>query len=429
MLDYNKHRITTLKQGTANAISFVDAVNEFEYKVRLGERMEYTKDGYLIFREAIVGNLGELRYSERELGWSRDTTPVRVLREADEVFDENSLASLEGAPVTILHPDFDVNSNNFRSLGHGTVLGKPKRVGENMVVDIIIHSAELVDLIAPEIEDEETGELRRVLNDSFKDLSLGYSAKLVQVALDLYKQTNIIYNHLAVVPEGRQANARLRDMLNPDLQSEKEVKTKMSIMEKLFKKGKVVVRDEKGITVSNDEIEILLDEEPKEETKDEKEKETKQEDKEEVKDEKETKEVKDKEKEKDEPKKDEDEKMVKDKKYFVDALKEAQLLPDGVIKTSMITELNNEFLDAFPDSVKETKAAFADEKPINSNKLDEQFKDAKAPTQELDFDKVAKIKADYYRKLTDPFMHKDWAAFNDHYNSEKRKGRSTASLQ
>ena len=122
-------------------------------------------------------------------------------------------------------------------------------------------------------------------------------------------------------------------------------------------------------------------------------------------------------------------KMVKDKKYFVDALKEAQLLPDGVIKTSIITELNNEFLDAFPDSVKETKTAFADEKPINSNKLDEQFKDAKAPTQELDFDKVAKIKADYYRKLTDPFMHKDWAAFNDHYNSEKRKGRSTASLQ
>lgn len=427
MLNYNNHRITTLKKGTEKAITFVDAVNEFEYKVRLGERMEYTKDGYLIFREAIVGNIGELVYTERELGWSRDTTQVRVLREADEVFDENSLASLEGAPVTILHPDFDVNSNNFRSLGHGTVLGKPKRVGENMVVDIIIHSAELVDLIAPEIKDEETGELRRVLNEGFKDLSLGYSAKLVQVALDLYKQTNIIYNHLAVVPEGRQANARLRDMLNPELQTKEEVNTKMSIMEKLFKKGKVVVRDEKGVTVSNDEVEILLDEETKEEVKDEKEKETKQEDNKEVKDEKETKEVKDK--EQDKTKKEEDKEMVKDKKYFVDALKEAQLLPDGVIKTSIITELNNEFLDAFPDSVKETKSAFADEKPVNSNELDKQFKDSNAPTQELDFDKVAKIKADYYRKLTDPFMHKDWAAFNDHYNNEKRKGRSTASLQ
>lgn len=423
MLDYNNHRITTLKKGTAKPITFVDAVNEFEYKVRLGERMEYTKDGYLIFREAIVGNIGELVYTERELGWSRDTTPVKVLREADEVFDENSLASLEGAPVTILHPDFDVNSNNFRSLGHGTVLGKPKRVGDNMVVDIIIHSAELVDLIAPEIKDDETGELRRVLNEGFKDLSLGYSAKLVQVALDLYKQTNIIYNHLAVVPEGRQANARLRDMLNPELQRKEEVNTKMAIMEKLFKKGKVVIRDEKGVTVSNDEVEILLEDETKEEVKDEKEKEAKQEDNKEVKDEKETKEVKDNEK------KEEDKEMVKDKKYFVDALKEAQLLPDGVIKTSIITELNNEFLDAFPDSVKETKSAFADEKPINSIELDKQFKDNKAPTQELDFDKVAKIKADYYRKLTDPFMHKDWAAFNDHYNNEKRKGRSTASLQ
>lgn len=423
MLDYNNHRITTLKKGTAKPITFVDAVNEFEYKVRLGERMEYTKDGYLIFREAIVGNIGELVYTERELGWSRDTTPVKVLREADEVFDENSLASLEGAPVTILHPDFDVNSNNFRSLGHGTVLGKPKRVGDNMVVDIIIHSAELVDLIAPEIKDDETGELRRVLNEGFKDLSLGYSAKLVQVALDLYKQTNIIYNHLAVVPEGRQANARLRDMLNPELQRKEEVNTKMAIMEKLFKKGKVVIRDEKGVTVSNDEVEILLEDETKEEVKDEKEKEAKQEDNKEVKDEKETKEVKDNEK------KEEDKEMVKDKKYFVDALKEAQLLPDGVIKTSIITELNNEFLDAFPDSVKETKSAFVDEKPIDSKELDKQFKDNKAPTQELDFDKVAKIKADYYRKLTDPFMHKDWAAFNDHYNNEKRKGRSTASLQ
>ena len=419
-----KHKITT-QLGTGATIKFVDAVNQFEYKVRLSERIEFTKDGYIFCRDAVVGNIGELYYSEKELGWSNNNTKVKVVREESEVFDENSLESLEGMPVTILHPKIDVNSTNFKDLGHGTVLTKPRRVGDNMVVDIVIHSDELVDLIAPEVEDKETGEIKRVLNDSFRDLSLGYSATLVKVAHDLYKQTNIVYNHVAVVPEGRQINARIRDMLNPELVN-KEVKPKMAIMEKLFKKGKKVVRDEKGVIITDEDVEVLFDEveEPKSKENDKKEKE-------EVKDEKDPKESKETKDEK-ETKKEENETMVKDKKYFVDALKEAMTLPDGVIKTATIDELNKEFKDAFPESVKE-KNAFQDAKAVNSEVLKQKFEDLnptpKTPSMELDFDKVAQIKANYYRKLTDPFMHKDWTAFNDHFKSEKIKGRSTSTLQ
>lgn len=405
--------------------AFNDAVNEFEYKIRLTERIEMTKEGYAIFRDAIFGNVGILRYSERELGWSNQNRPVKVLRDEVEVFDEHSLSSLEGKPVTFLHPNVDVDSRNFKELGKGTVLGKPRRVGDNIVGDIIIHDEELVDLILIEV-DLPNGSKTRKLNDEFRDLSLGYKATLVKVDNDLYKQTNIIYNHLAVVPQGRQANATIRDSDNENMSKEESQKMP-TFLEKLFKKGKKVVRDEKGITILDEETEVLIDEEEKLED----EKETKVE-KENVKGEdsnheNEVKDEKDQEKDKEKEEK-EKEKPMKDRKYFIDALKEAQALPDGVIKTSMIDNLNKEYAETFPTEVK-TGGAFQDAKPVNSSELDKNLRDTGAPqVKPLRFEEVEQINRDYYRKLTDPTIHKDWKAFNDHFNEQRRKGKEASAL-
>lgn len=197
---YNKHYITTdLKDN--KELNLRDAVNSFEYMVQLSPNIELRKDGYLIARNAVVGNVGKLQYSERELGWSGSNKKVNVLREAEDVFDEESLKSLEGAPITIKHPKTNVSSSNVKELQHGTVLGVPRRVGDNMVVDLAFHTEEVVDLLAPEVVDEN-GNVVRKLNEKFRDLSLGYKAKLVEIANNLYKQTDIIYNHLALVPQG-----------------------------------------------------------------------------------------------------------------------------------------------------------------------------------------------------------------------------------
>lgn len=403
-MHYNKHVITSvLSDGKVN---FIDAIKEFEYVVKISPRIEMTDEGYLICRDAILGNVGEIIYSERELGWSRENKAVRVRREAQDIFDENSLASLEGKPVTIHHPRGNVNSKNFKDLGHGTILGKPKREGDNIVADIIFHSEELVDMVTLEIEDEQ-GNVTRKLNEGFRDLSLGYKAKLVQIALDLYKQTDIIYNHLAVVPEGRQQNASIRDSKN---EKEEEPK-KMSLLDKLLRKGKKVTQDESGIHISNEDV-FLLDEEvlETEEAKDEDAKEKAKE----VKDE-EVKEEKEKEKET----------VVKDKAYYIKALQDAHALPESSIKKVAIADLDKEFADAFPEEVK-TTTAFSDATPVDSNKLNMLGKDANPNTPlKPRFEEVEALKATHYRNLTDPFAHGgSWKAFKDNYDKEVAKGRN-----
>lgn len=422
MSEYNKHKITTLLEKE-NKLSFNDAVNSFEYKINLSPNIELHKDGYVIARNAVVGNTGPLKYSERELGWSNSNKPITVLREDADVFDERSLASLEGAPITIKHPKGNVSSKTFKDIVHGTVLGKPIREGKNMVVDLIFQSEEIVDLLAPEVQDEN-GKLVRKLNESFRDLSLGYTAKLVKVAQDLYKQTNIIYNHLALVPEGRQVNATIVDEKNI---LEKEVGSKMGVLEKLFKRGKKVAEDENGnIIISNEEVVVLTDEEEteevktKEEVKDKKEVETKKEEK--VETEKEVEDEKEEEANKKVEDNEEEKQPMKDMKYFQDELIKVNALPDSPIKQKAIEDLNKEFYDAFPDQKPKEKEnkGFAD--AVNPVEFNDNTQKEEQLT--LRFEEVVKKKNEYYSKLTDPFEHSSWKEFNDNFDKERKIARS-----
>ncbi|MDY0133586.1 MAG: DUF2213 domain-containing protein [Candidatus Caldatribacteriota bacterium] len=435
---YNKHYITTdLKDN--KELNLRDAVNSFEYMVQLSPNIELRKDGYLIARNAVVGNVGKLQYSERELGWSGSDKKVNVLREAEDVFDEESLKSLEGAPITIKHPKTNVSSSNVKELQHGTVLGVPRRVGDNMVVDLAFHTEEVVDLLAPEVVDEN-GNVVRKLNEKFRDLSLGYKAKLVEIANNLYKQTDIIYNHLALVPQGRQMNAAIRDEKNNEI--EKEVIPKMSLLDKLFKKGKRVETDPNGKIIISEKEELFLDETEEEqpekatdetqvgkvetehkpakkETADGKENENK-EDKDVEDNDAESKENENKDSQ-------EENKNMKDMKYFQDELVRLNALPDSPIKVAAINKLNNEFFETFPEQKEaQAKKEFKDAiVPVKfNNEKDLTLKDEKP---KLRFNEVAKFKDEYYRKLTDPFSHKNWNEFNEHFNEEMRKGRSIMS--
>lgn len=113
---------------------------------------------------------------------------VRELRADAEVFSPDSLDSLLGAPVTIDHPARFVDTENWTLLAVGNVISvkvdSPYVAGE-----LQLHDRRAIELV-------EDGTL--------KEISLGYTTEVV--ALDGgeadFAQTNIVYNHAALGPEG-----------------------------------------------------------------------------------------------------------------------------------------------------------------------------------------------------------------------------------
>lgn len=114
-------------------------------------------------------------------------------RPPEEVFAENSIASLEGATLTDDHPADFVDIWNARDLSCGTVM-RAWQDGNLMRVRVIVRDGPLIQKI----------------RDGKVELSCGYSAVVipgdgVHPTEGAYqaKQTQIIHNHLAVVDAAR----------------------------------------------------------------------------------------------------------------------------------------------------------------------------------------------------------------------------------
>lgn len=119
---------------------------------------------------------------------------VREYRPPEEVFKEDSLATIVGIPITDLHNGM-VSADNTQGI-LGTVISAGIKQDENVVADIVIHDT------------------KRLGNK--RELSLGYKAVVLATpgttpTGEKYDtiQTDIKYNHLAVVHRGRAGNARL----------------------------------------------------------------------------------------------------------------------------------------------------------------------------------------------------------------------------
>lgn len=418
---------------------FTDGKGNFGYKVRLSDRIWFNeKDGYLYCNDVVVGNVGVQYYKGYELNFEDKNALIEVHREEADVFDEVSMDSLKGIPVTLRHPKKLLNSYTTSDHIKGSLYGEPKRDGDNLVTNLVIYDSELIDLVAPE---DENGE--RHLSEEFRDLSLGYRAKLVPIGSkpNTFKQTNILYNHVAVLEAGRQVNAMIRDEANPELEdSKKEGKLFMG----LFRiKGKTVKHNDetKETVITDEQTEIEVDFEDakrilsesafhsidKRESYDDPnkvivtERVTKEVTTEEDKDEK-TK-IFDEQNQEIQDKKEIKNVEVKDKAYFLNALKEAKELPDGEIKSGVIADLNKEFADAFPAPVVVEVKDTANKKvikPVNSDEFE--LKDGEKP--QTDYQAFEAESRKYYNQLTNPFAHDSWESFNKHYNAEVRKGRA-----
>lgn len=136
----------------------------------------------------IVGRTGILVYR------NADGTERREYRPPEEAFKADSLASLMGKPITIGHKAFVTAGNAAQVAPVGSVLSAGRQDGNNIVADIVVYN----------------------LDTDSRELSCGYTLTLDETpgitpdgqSYDAV-QRNIVYNHLAIVPQGRAGVARL----------------------------------------------------------------------------------------------------------------------------------------------------------------------------------------------------------------------------
>lgn len=121
-----------------------------------------------------------------------DGSIVRELRHPEEVFSEDSIRTLAGAPVTDLHPDQPVRPSNWKTTAVGHVAEAVKQDGKFVSAALLIQDGETITRI-------DRGER--------KELSCGYTCALEHTAgeYDGEKydaiQRGIVYNHVALGPE------------------------------------------------------------------------------------------------------------------------------------------------------------------------------------------------------------------------------------
>lgn len=122
-----------------------------------------------------------------------DGAEVRELRPAEEVFAEDSLATLAGAPVTDLHPDGPVSPATWRKLSIGHVGDEVKADGSFVAAKLRIQDGEAVAAV-------ERGDRA--------ELSCGYTCQ-IDATPGVFEgerydriQRSIRYNHVAIGPRG-----------------------------------------------------------------------------------------------------------------------------------------------------------------------------------------------------------------------------------
>lgn len=128
-----------------------------------------------------------------------DGSERREYRPDSEVFAEDSLATLDGAPVTNLHPPEMVGPQNYTSVVVGHAATSPKREDSLVVTKLAIQDGYAIDLI-------NTGDRN--------EISCGYLCELDNTPGttpngERYDaiQRKIVYNHIALVPKGRAGSS------------------------------------------------------------------------------------------------------------------------------------------------------------------------------------------------------------------------------
>lgn len=155
---------------------------------------EYTDEGFLRV-PGHVARTGIQDYLARELELPGDPNRiVKVYRPPEEVFNADSLATYNGADITLNHPVGMVNAENYKIVSKGVSRGDGQKSDIFVQCDLIIKDAAAI----------------KAVNSGKCELSAGYTAiydETPGVTPDGekydYVQREIRINHIAIVDRGR----------------------------------------------------------------------------------------------------------------------------------------------------------------------------------------------------------------------------------
>lgn len=158
---------------------------------QISESRSRLPNGNLLCRNVPVTRIGFLIYGPGEVPVKPGPDGLAyVERTADTLFTPQTIGSINGAALTLGHPDDDVTPANWKRLSQGFAINA--RRGHGADHDVIL--ADFVVTHDALIRDIEAG---------LVEVSLGYDASYLDKGGGIGEQFNIIGNHIAFVPKGR----------------------------------------------------------------------------------------------------------------------------------------------------------------------------------------------------------------------------------
>lgn len=162
---------------------------------KISENIHETPEGFLVCIGVPIARTGEMIYGEGETPLETDDSgQIKINRSEDEVFHPDTMASFEGKPITITHPEKFVGPENWGQLAKGILQNVRRGEGDqssDLIADLLITDRMAIALV----------------KNGLREVSCGYEADYIQTEEGKGIQTKIIGNHLALVDRGRAGSA------------------------------------------------------------------------------------------------------------------------------------------------------------------------------------------------------------------------------
>jgi hypothetical protein len=166
--------------------------------------------------------------------------PVMMYVSMDSMTSPESLRSLEGVPIVAWDHAW-ITLEGVKVVSKGNVAGAPLVVGPFLEIDLLVTDAQTIQ----DIKDRKIGEVSAAYNAQ----SIFESGEHDGERYDA-RQTQIRYNHIAIIPEGRgRAGFDVR-ILN---EKSKEGDESMATVKVKLRNGKYINTDEDGAAVVADD--------------------------------------------------------------------------------------------------------------------------------------------------------------------------------
>jgi uncharacterized protein len=183
------------------------------YGVKLSDNWIETPEGYVIFKNAVIGRTGFQKYKGSELNQEEleqqgitvePEEEVELYRSDEEVFSPKTIASFETKSITDGHPENLLNLDTVKQHEEGQITNvrkgtEPLDSGDwPLLADLVVKSRNLIDKIKA----------------GLRELSCGYNYHVLKQG-NLLLQVDIIGNHVAIVRNGRAGiEASIKDSLD-----------------------------------------------------------------------------------------------------------------------------------------------------------------------------------------------------------------------